>query len=276
MKKILIFTTALVLLTSCFGDQKNSLSYTLQANFDYNLEAPSIKETFKDSLFIGFKDEKDPKAIGWQDLAFCYHEDAERAIDGGFVVSYSRDFLPYAKIGAETTFPKYWSVYEDKYYKEPEKKPDTKADETPGQKPAENKVMPPHGFLIFHANPQQEQMPKHDIVFINTDLGTCTMVGCLINNTAQNVALMKNVLQKGQYVKVIAKGIREEKETGKSEILIAEFNEERNFVLQTWTKFDLAPLGDVDYVDFEWVTNCPEIEPNFCLDLVTAAIALSY
>ena len=267
----------LALLTSCFGDQKNTLNYTLQATFDWNLEAPNVKDVFKDSLFVGYTDKEQFKGMGWNDFAFCFNTDAENNISGGCIASYSRDYIAYDQITPETTFPKYWSVYEDKTYKEPDKKPESKADgDSDADKTPDRKLLPPNGVILFHANPSEDQMPKHDVVFINTQFGSATMVGCVINNTAQNVAFLKNTFQKGDYIKVIAKGFREEKETGRAEIFLAEFNDERSYVLKEWTKLDLAALGDIDYLDFEWESNRTDVPPYFCFDYMTSNIALSY
>ena len=283
MKKVLFLLTGLLFFNSCLSDVKNTSSYTLQAMFDYPLNQygeqfgivdNSNPSENNDSLYVTkhLTPESVP-AYGWQDLGFFYKLDASSNFKGGFIASYSRDYRPYESINESTVFPKYWSVFENKHYKKPADK-ETK-DDVPA-KEEEEILLLPNGFLLYRADADQTNMPEHDIIFINTKYGSCTMSFCLINNTAQNVAVLKNTMKKGDVVKVTAIGTKEGQETGKAEIILAEYNEERNFVMREWTKFDLSPLGDIDFIDFEFETNNASVAPYFCIDMLTAAISLSF
>ncbi len=276
MKKILIFAASALLLSSCLGNNKNSQSYLLQATFDYNLESPGVKETFdKDSLFIGFKNAK-VNYFGYADLAFFFTQNEKLDITGGCSLTYSRDYLPYEAIDGNWN-PKFWSVYEDKTYKEPEKpeKPEEKPTKADGKTEDNRRLLPPNCALLFHDDPDGK-MPEHDIAFIRTDLGTCTLQACAINNTAQVVKAVKENFKENDYIKVIATGILGGKETGKAEFFLARNTPEKREVVTKWTKFDLSALGDVDFIDFEWESSNPAIPPYFCIDLLTAAISLSW
>lgn len=255
MKKYLILFAGILALSSCMKDKGNSLNYNLQATFDYDLS--TIADYFKDSLYI-VKDYQEGMipALGWQDLAFFYKIDAvSKEIVGGSRISYARDSIAFKDITPETVFPKYWSVYAKKGV----------------YSVADN------GFMLYYANPSEDNMPEHDIVFMNSNLGTCTPYGCLVNNTSQVVKAVKEHFTKGDYLKLTATGYLNKEKTGTAELFLANYTEAKDSVVTNWTKLDFSKLGsDIDYIDFNLESTKTEIPPYFCYDLLTASIALKF
>ena len=132
-------------------------------------------------------------------------------------------------------------------------------------------------YAVLYDNPEEDMMPAHDLEFGYSDIGTCTMYGCYVNNTTLVARKVKEVFADGDKLLLKATGYRRDgTKTGDAEIELAEYSALKDTVMYNWSVFDLSDLGVVDYVDFEVVSSKPEVPSYACIDGILTGIAISY
>ncbi len=131
-------------------------------------------------------------------------------------------------------------------------------------------------YLVYYENPDPAKMPKREIEFIASNVGTCTMAGCFVNNTKETVDFVNTRFVDGDRLSVKMTGYLYGKETGSSEFVLAEFTEQKDSVVTSWSPFELDKLGDVDSIDVRILTNRNDVPKAFCLEDVMAKILVSY
>ena len=85
-----------------------------------------------------------------------------------------------------------------------------------------------------------------------------------------------NTFEKGDYLKLIAKGYLDGELTAEAEIKLAEYSADKDSIVTSWTTFTLDKLGSVDKVDFELQSSKEGIPSSFCMDNFTAQVHLKY
>ena len=140
-------------------------------------------------------------------------------------------------------------------------------------------------FAVFHNNPEISANGHH-IQFISGNYGTCTPVGCVVNNTKQVADWIAeyNAANDVQVeVKLTATGYLSGAETESASILLAgvckdEETETTGYsIMDKWTVFDLSELGNIEYIDFK-ITATPSIAAvpeYFCIDDFVANVNIS-
>lgn len=241
-EKVLLLALFAVAVSACFGESGGSYSYTLQANFEY---ASGAYEDFgKDSVYF----EGWP---GWEHLGFCNKVDSlpDKTIEfkGGFAVSYLQG-------------------------------PDSLKLETPSENPFRVcGSSEPNTYLVWR---QTDDMPEHDMFFISSQLGTCIMRGCYVNNSenVRQAIESEGGFVPGDRLELIATGYTEDgKKTGSASFVLADCSAVKDSIVTSWTPFDLSKLSAIKYVDFELKSNREDLDlDSFCLDYITANIALEY
>lgn len=136
-------------------------------------------------------------------------------------------------------------------------------------------------FAVHYENESAEQ-DSHSIEFSMNSYGTCAPKSCMVNNTAVVVSEIKDGAMKfgkGDWLKLTAKGYMGETLTGSSEIMLAEFTEEKDSVMTAWSEFDLSKLGNIQYIDFEVTSSKDEAGMSslryFCMDNFIASIDIA-
>lgn len=131
-------------------------------------------------------------------------------------------------------------------------------------------------YAVFYDNPEETMMPKYDIEFGYKGLGTCTPLGCYVNNTTLVARKVREHFQDGDKLTLKAKGTSYDGKVTETSIVLAEYTEAKDSVMYNWTVFDMSALGVVDYVEFDVVSTNPEVPGYFCLDGYLATISVSY
>ncbi len=131
-------------------------------------------------------------------------------------------------------------------------------------------------YIVYYSNPDQSQMPKRDIEFISNDVGTCTMVGCYVNNTKEVVNAVRNSFVTGDRLVIRMTGYIGEQKTGEQEFVLAEYTEKKDSVVTSWSPFKLDKLGNIQYIDIEIESTRKEIPAAFCMDNMIANIVITY
>lgn len=243
MKKFLILFIAAVCAVSCLDDGSGmGQKYTLLANFQYT--GVSFRS---DSTFVNYKD-----TIGFGfDVLNFYHklDDGLVRAEGGFTISCAA--IP--KSGNTDRLPNTFRA----------------------MVPADQ-VMTGNIYTVFRQNPDETQMPEHDITFSFPEYGSCSMVGCYVTNTVEVVNFVKNNFSVGDRLAIKAVGYLDGNKTGEAEFVLAEYSENKDSLVTQWTAFDLAKLRSVEQVDFELISTNPNIPTYFCLDNLLADVALQY
>ena len=131
-------------------------------------------------------------------------------------------------------------------------------------------------YAVFYDNPEETMMPKYDIEFGYKGLGTCTPLGCYVNNTTLVARKVREHFQDGDKLTLKAKGTSYDGKVTETSIVLAEYTEAKDSVMYNWTVFDMSALGVVDYVELDVVSTNPEVPGYFCLDGYLATISVSY
>lgn len=246
MKRLFFILSILFAVSSCFGDDfMTEKSYTLCADFEYQ-GVDYDAEFGADSVFLDIEG-----GIGFRysDLIFYHDVDTlSGRFNGGFAMSY----LDIPKSGVTDGLDNMFRV------------------NTP-------KGAIRNTFLVFHDNADETLMPKNDVEFMWTDLGTCSMSGCYVNNTVMVADSIKANFEKGDRFLVRATGWLNGAKTGEAEVVLADFSSQKDSIVSTWTQFDLSKLGSVQYVDFEVVTDkADKVPAYFCMDYMIASVDIAY
>lgn len=245
MNRIAIFFIALFSLASCMSETNYSESFTAYATFEYLGE--DYSQLFgADSLYFSI-DASDgyESAIGWSVLGYTAKVSLSKdEFVGGFMLS-------HLKPANDTTdFPASpYRVYGD---------------------PAKSNT-----YMVFHDSPSG-LMPGHDIFFTMTTYGTCAPTGCGICNTAEVVNFVKENFEDGDRLVIKATGYLNNNVCGTAEFALADYATFRDSVVTKWTLFDLAKIGDFDYLDFAISSTKEGVPPYFCLDDFIAQVAIEY
>ncbi len=238
-QKIFFVLAAAACAASCtFDDEQNySASYPLDTTFEYQ-NAFAIS----DSLYF---DKQIGQGIGWDQLAFYHKLDKDKAsFKGGFILSRLKGsgrsdddrFRVCLGAGMNTS----------------------------------------NTYIVYYSNPKPSDMPEKDIEFINSKFGTCTMVGCFINNTREVLDAVNERFVDGDRLAVKMTGYLGGKETASQEFVLAEFTEAKDSIVTNWAPFKLDKLGQIDVIDVEIVSNRDDIPMAFCMDDMLAKITLAY
>lgn len=122
---------------------------------------------------------------------------------------------------------------------------------------------------------QSDDMPEHGMFFNASNLGTCVMSSCYVNNTVEVVDYVRKNFATGDRIILKATGSLGGEKTGSAEMYLADYSWQKDSVVTRWTFFDLSKLGSIDAVDFE-ITSSKEIPTRFCMDKIVATVSLSY
>ena len=245
MKKILFCVAVALTMISCL-EGSYTQSYTADVTFELSNDV--YANSFKDSLFVlsegeGFVYMSYPLVFMQKQLSGTYQ--------GGFMMSYLKG----------------------------------EADGKLSKAPAENDAYRVHALMgasgsstyaVYYENPVESMRPKHDIEFGYKGLGTCTPLGCYVNNTTLVARKIKEHFKDGDKLVLKAKGTLADGTAKETSIVLAQYTEAKDSVMYNWTPFTLTSLGAVDYVDFEVVSTNPEVPGYFCLDGYLASIDIEY
>ena len=247
MRKIFAFIATAVLVASCLGKSVYNDSYTSYATFEY---ANDYKEMFgTDSLYfettykVGFT---------WTNyLAFGHKVNEESSeFEGGFLLSY----LSVPESGNT-------ELLDNNDYR------------------ANQTYIPPlkNTYLVFT---KTESMPEKHFWFnyIQGEIkGTCAPQFVRVNNTVEVINAIKDSFKDGDAMILKATGYLEDKNTGESQMRLAEFTStQKDSIVTIWTIFELSNLGLVDKIDFDFVLpEGSEVPQAVCMDDFTANLTFA-
>ncbi len=239
MIKKLIFVLAVAFsAVACFDDDPNyKASYYLDTTFEYGNVFNSSDSLYFDKVY--------GTGLGWKDLAFHEKLNVDKTeFLGGFILSR----LKGSGDSKDNRFRVNSGVGFDKS----------------------------SSYVVYYANPDPSGMPKNDIEFMNAKYGTCTMVGCFVNNTKEVVNAVKSSFVDGDRLSIKMTGYLAGAKTGESEFVLAEFTEQKDSLVTSWAAFKLDKLGTVDVVDIEIISTRDDIPKAFCMDDMFANVFLQY
>ncbi len=246
MKRISVLVLSVFAAVSCLEPGSFSQAYIADVTFEF--ADPVYTESFKDSIYVmtegeAFNDNRNP-------LLFAQKYE-NGVFKGGILLSY----LKGEKDGALTKEP----VAKDAY-----------------RVNAESGHNGSKTYAVFYDNPDQTQMPKHDVEFFYRNSGTLTPNGCFVNNTTLVARKIKEHFTDGDKLVLKAIGVKKDGSTVETSIKLAEFTESKDSVMYNWTAFPLSALGTVDYIDFHVESTNPAVPGYFCLDGLNCGVAINF
>lgn len=282
MNKIFIAIIAVSVFTACM---KDGPSYQMSGVFVDSFEYKNDSDLFKDdadngcyvdhNLLLQAKNEAgivtDPTGILPVSYIEYYNKHMGVNLYGGFVLS--RQVWQRPESQEDTEKPKEGEV----------EKPEQKE---PGRYSVYGKTgaNSSRTFMFFLDN-GRDNMGKHDIVFSGTEVGTFSVTGIKVNNTAATVLAItgdsgKEFKLTGDYT-LTATGYLNGQKTASADFLLAGKGRGKivgtDSLVTSWQSFDLSKLGSVQYIDFS--LNTPEgvsMQKTFCMDDFTGNVAISY
>ena len=248
MKKILGFLAVSILVASCLGSAGFEADYDVFATFGY-----------ADADFIGDKTKPDSLLYDtdyrlgfvWDYFGF-HHKVDEYTLDfeGGFLASCLK--VPATADVSGLSYNEY--------------RANARAANS-----MENK------YAVFK---QSYNMPEKHLTFMVSSSesanATCSMKYVLVTNSVAVEQAVRNSFVDGDWLILKASGYLGNQPTGSAEIRLAEYTESKDSIINSWTKFDLTPLGDVDKVLFEIQTRSSKYIPTtVCMDDLSAHVSIS-
>lgn len=223
---------------SCLGDDgpTYSASYTAVSTFEYGNVCGSDSLYFENQMGLG---------LSWQDL-FFYHKlnDAKTELEGGFLVSClkgsGRSDMDMYRVNNGVGFDRSMN------------------------------------YSVFVYNQDPAKMPVRSLEFTASQIGTCKMVGCYVNNTAAVVDAVKTYFEPGDKLTLNLTGYLDGKETGTDVIVLAERTEQKDSIITDWKACMFVKLGHVDYVDMKVVSTKEEVPTCVCIENMQADISIEY
>ena len=239
MKRLIILFSIFFMATSCFDVGPNRYSGQLVCDFEYKNAKFNADSTLFETL--------DGIGIGYDVMAF-YHQLSPDNLwfDGGFMLSCQDMPKSMVTEGLVNTY---------------------RANLVP--------AFNGNTYLVYHSNPDG-LMPEHDVVFLASKSGTCSVAGCFVTNTVEVATAVAETFEKGDELVLKATGYNAGAVTGTAEMTLAEFSNQKDSIVSTWTAFNLAKLGTVECVDFEITSTKEGIPAYFCMDNFIATIELEY
>ncbi|MBO8445760.1 MAG: DUF4465 domain-containing protein [Bacteroidetes bacterium] len=131
-------------------------------------------------------------------------------------------------------------------------------------------------FVVFH---DCQSMPEHDVAFLQSSIGTCTLISLSVNTTADVARYFRTEAAPGDYLNVKVTGYLNGNSTGTVEYCLADYRSGSLDSLRTeWKTLNLSRLGNVQYVDFEIDAQLDNADAAgrdlryFCMDNLAASI----
>jgi hypothetical protein len=248
MKKILVVFLAAMMAVSCFKDgPTNSHQYNLFATFEYVNDYEISEQFGKDSLYV---DEVNGLGMLWNDMAFMQKlSDDKKEIKGGFVLSCLKGRM-------------YNEGYES----------DKSSDLYRVNAPADSSRM----YMVFVDAGVDELMPVHDMEFVADQYGSCKVLGCFVNVPLYVAAAASKEFKDGDALTLKATGYLGGKMTAEKSIDLITCDDGKVVLPKKWTSFDLAALGDVQYIDLDVQSSNKNVPEVFCMDNFVARVSIEY
>ncbi len=238
LKKLLFVMAAAVAAASCVNENQGySANYTLGVTFEYGAGVFQ-----SDSLYM---DKQLGVGIAWENMGFHHKlNDDKSEFQGGFVISRLK--------GGGTS-------EQDRF----------RVNSGVGRSGS-------YTYAVYYANPDESKMPEKDIEFLEPNYGTCTMVGCYMNNTKEVVNAVKANFVEGDRLAVRMTGYLGGEKTGEAEFVLAEYTAEKDSLVTGWSPFTLDKLGSVETIDIEIISSRDDIPTAFCMDDMITQVSVTY
>lgn len=247
MKRIVLFFAVAFCLASCLKSNFSS-SYNVTVTFEYNNNSVYQNEFSKDSICVL----KEGIAFTWLEPSLAFGQKSTNGqFNGGFIMSYLAGETDGALTKVESLNDRYRVFAATGYNKS-------------------------KTYTVFYDNHDPAMMPVEDISFTYKSLGTCVMNECYVNNTTFVARKIKEHFQEGDALVLTAKGYLKDEPTASAAIKLAEFTAAKDSIMYNWTRFDLAPLGSVDKVEFIVESTNPNVPGYVCVDDMKANFTLDY
>lgn len=241
--RILFILSFLGIVVSCLGDSTYSGSYTEVATFEYT-DMDYDYLFGKDSIYV---DTVANVGFAWKNVFVFFQNVEDKEFTGGCVLSCLKGEGASVS-GADNRFRANGSAgaYGSKTY------------------------------IVASGNPDVSLMPEHDMFFAANGYGSCTMSGCMVNNTVQVMDSIKTNFVAGDKLLLKATGHLGGAVTAATELVLAEYSALKDSVVSVWTPFDLSVLGTVDHIDFEVISSKPNVPASVCIDNIQANVTITY
>lgn len=248
MKKLLVVFFAAMMVASCLSDgPTNSRQYNLVASFEYVNDYDIPSQFGEDSLYL---DETNGLGLLWNDMAFMHKlSEDKKDVKGGFVLSCLKG-----------------RVYKDGY------ESDKSSDLYRVNAPADSSRM----YMVFVDAGVNEMMPAHDMEFIADQYGSCTVLGCFVNVPVYVAAAASKEFKDGDALTLKATGYLGGKVTAEKSIDLITCADGKVTLPEKWTPFDLAALGDIQYIDMDVESSNENVPEVFCMDNFVAKVDIEY
>ena len=255
MKRVFNYLSVVILaacsLVSCLPEGDYSQTATIVASFEYG-----AVQFDSDSLF--YKSQTG-EGIGWGTLGFLHKVDTTTwDFGGGAVLSYQKGTRYETSDSAAMAKSDSLVFAQDRF-----------------RVNALKDTLENNSYLVYYLNPDQEQMPKHEVVFLIESNGASVAQGCFVNNSSYVAHKVAQTFKPGDRLTLKATGYLHGAKTGEASILLADFSTKKDSIVSTWTPFDLTKLSNFDAIDFEIISTNDEVPPYFCMDNFIASVTVS-
>ena len=131
-------------------------------------------------------------------------------------------------------------------------------------------------YMVFVDAGVDELMPVHDMEFIADQYGSCKVLGCFVNVPLYVAAAASKEFKDGDALTLKATGYLGGKMTAEKSIDLITCDDGKVVLPKKWTSFDLAALGDVQYIDLDVQSSNHKVPEVFCMDNFVARVRIEY
>ncbi len=123
-------------------------------------------------------------------------------------------------------------------------------------------------------------MPDHEVSFLYSNIGTCSLSALAVANTTFNVnAIMFGLngippFESGDYLTLKVTAIVGGQQTASASIDLARHNGKSLEVITKWTAMDVSKIGNFEYLDLNLETNRYDLPLYCCIDNLVASIVI--
>ena len=256
MKKTILLITFILSVASCLKDGEFSRTYPVEATFEY----PGLdyaEEFGEDSIYFN---DSHGYGFGWDYFTFTHKVDTvKKSFLGGMLLSYLKgcEFDPTDSLSMAQTDS--MTFANDVY-----------------RLNSSLMFLGSKTYVVYYENPEASMMPEFDFEFMATEVGSCLLGQCYVNNTRYVAYKVNHCFEDGDRLTLKATGYLKGAKTGDFSIYLADFSAQKDSVVSCWTMFDLSKLGQVDQVDFEVISTKKEVPAYFCMDNFIASVTVGY
>ncbi len=123
-------------------------------------------------------------------------------------------------------------------------------------------------------------MPEHEVSFLYSNIGTCTLSALAVANTTYIVNTIMFGLngipafESGDYLTLKVTAIRDGQKASSASIDLAKHNGKSLEIITKWTAMDVTAIGSFEYLDLDLESNRTDLPLYCCIDNLVANVTI--